>query len=151
MPFPSSWFQSANPIFVIMLTPLAAALWMKLGKHQPSSPVKFGLGLTFLAASFLLMVPAANYAADGRVSPFWLLGLYFLFTVVNHAEPRRAFDHDENRAAAHVGASARIVVCRPRSAISSRAISEARLRPAIRTHSRFHSSLKLGSWRLQRR
>ena len=46
MPFPSSWFQSANPIFVIMLTPLAAALWMKLGKHQPSSPVKFGLGLT---------------------------------------------------------------------------------------------------------
>ncbi|WP_414464184.1 peptide MFS transporter [Hyphomicrobium sp. DY-1] len=81
MPFPSSWFQSANPIFVIMLTPFVAALWMRLGAHQPSSPVKFGLGLTFLAASFLLMVPAANYAADGRVSPMWLLGLYFLFTV----------------------------------------------------------------------
>ncbi|MBS0235395.1 MAG: peptide MFS transporter [Proteobacteria bacterium] len=79
--FPSSWFQSANPIFVILLTPLVAALWMKLGSRQPSSPVKFGLGLVFLAASFLLMVPAANYAADGRVSPFWLLGLYFLFTV----------------------------------------------------------------------
>jgi POT family proton-dependent oligopeptide transporter len=81
MPFPSSWFQSANPIFVIMLTPVVAALWMRLGSHQPSSPVKFGLGLAFLAASFLLMVPAANYAADGRVSPFWLLGLYFLFTI----------------------------------------------------------------------
>lgn len=81
LPFPSSWFQSANPIFVILLTPIAAALWMKLGDRQPSSPVKFGLGLVFLAASFLLMVPAANLAADGRVSPFWLLGLYFLFTV----------------------------------------------------------------------
>jgi proton-dependent oligopeptide transporter, POT family len=81
VPFPSSWFQSANPIFVILLTPLVAALWLKLGRHQPSSPLKFGLGLVFLAASFLLMVPAANYAADGRVSPFWLLGLYFLFTV----------------------------------------------------------------------
>jgi proton-dependent oligopeptide transporter, POT family len=81
VPFPSSWFQSANPIFVILLTPLAAALWLKLGNYQPSSPVKFGLGLTFLAASFLLMVPAANYAADGRVSPLWLIGLYFLFTV----------------------------------------------------------------------
>ncbi|MFT3732509.1 MAG: peptide MFS transporter [Hyphomicrobium sp.] len=81
MPFPSSWFQSANPIFVIMLTPLFAALWLKLGNHQPTSPVKFGLGLTFLAASFLLMVPAANLASDGRVSPLWLLGLYFLFTV----------------------------------------------------------------------
>jgi proton-dependent oligopeptide transporter, POT family len=79
--FPSSWFQSANPIFVILLTPFAAALWMKLGDRQPSSPVKFGLGLVFLAASFLLMVPAANLAADGRVSPLWLVGLYFLFTV----------------------------------------------------------------------
>jgi POT family proton-dependent oligopeptide transporter len=81
VPFPSSWFQSANPIFVILLTPLVAALWMRLGDRQPSSPVKFGLGLTLLAASFLLMVPAANLAADGRVSPLWLLGLYFLFTV----------------------------------------------------------------------
>jgi POT family proton-dependent oligopeptide transporter len=81
LPFPSSWFQSANPVFVILLTPFAAALWLRLGRHQPSSPVKFGLGLVFLAASFLLMVPAANYAADGRVSPLWLLGLYFLFTV----------------------------------------------------------------------
>lgn len=79
--FPSSWFQSANPIFVILLAPIVAALWIKLGKLQPSSPVKFGLGLTFLAASFLLMVPAATYAADGRVSPFWLIGLYLLFTI----------------------------------------------------------------------
>ncbi|MBN9246731.1 MAG: peptide MFS transporter [Hyphomicrobium sp.] len=79
--FPSSWYQSANPIFVILLTPIAAMLWMKLGKQQPSSPVKFGLGLVFLASSFLLMVPAASYAADGRVSPLWLVGLYFLFTV----------------------------------------------------------------------
>jgi proton-dependent oligopeptide transporter, POT family len=81
LPFPSSWFQSVNPIFVILLTPIAAALWLKLGPHQPSSPVKFGLGLVFLALSFLLMVPAANYAADGRVSPLWLVGLYFLSTV----------------------------------------------------------------------
>jgi POT family proton-dependent oligopeptide transporter len=81
LPFPSSWFQSVNPIFVILLTPFAAALWLKLGPQQPSSPVKFGLGLTFLALSFLLMVPAANYASDGRVSPLWLVGLYFLSTV----------------------------------------------------------------------
>jgi proton-dependent oligopeptide transporter, POT family len=81
LPFPSSWFQSVNPIFVILLTPIAAALWLRLGPHQPSSPVKFGLGLAFLALSFLLMVPAANYASDGRVSPLWLVGLYFLSTV----------------------------------------------------------------------
>jgi POT family proton-dependent oligopeptide transporter len=81
MPFPSAWYQSANPIFVILLTPFIAALWIKLGRNQPSSPVKFALGLAFLAGGFLLMVPAASYAAEGRVSPLWLLGLYFLFTV----------------------------------------------------------------------
>ncbi len=79
--FPSSWYQSVNPVFVILLTPVAAALWLQLGARQPSAPVKFGLGLVSLAASFLLMVPAAGYAADGRVSPLWLVGVYFLFTV----------------------------------------------------------------------
>ncbi|HEY8194358.1 MAG TPA: peptide MFS transporter [Hyphomicrobium sp.] len=79
--FPSAWYQSANPIFVILLTPFIAALWIKLGERQPSAPTKFGLALVFLAASFLLMVPAASYAADARVSPFWLIGLYFLFTI----------------------------------------------------------------------
>jgi POT family proton-dependent oligopeptide transporter len=54
---------------------------MKLGSRQPSSPIKFGIGLVFLASAFLLMVPAASLAADGRVSPLWLVGLYFLFTV----------------------------------------------------------------------
>lgn len=81
IPFPSAWYQSANPIFVILLTPVAAAIWIKLGPQQPSAPVKFGLGLSFLAVSFLLMVPAAGFAADGRVSPLWLISLYFLFTV----------------------------------------------------------------------
>lgn len=79
--FPSAWFQSANPIFVILLTPIIAVLWLKLGAQQPSAPAKFGLGLVFLASGFLLMVPAANYAAEARVSPFWLIGLYFLFTL----------------------------------------------------------------------
>jgi POT family proton-dependent oligopeptide transporter len=79
--FPSAWYQSANPIFVILLTPLAAALWLKLGKNQPSSPAKFGMALVFLAASFLLMVPAASFAAESRVSPLWLIGLYFLVTI----------------------------------------------------------------------
>jgi POT family proton-dependent oligopeptide transporter len=79
--FPSAWFQSANPVFVILLTPVIAALWLKLGAQQPSAPAKFGLALVFLAGGFLLMIPAASYATEGRVSPFWLIGLYFLFTV----------------------------------------------------------------------
>ncbi len=79
--FPSAWFQSLNSLFVILLAPLFAALWLRLGDRQPSSPVKFGLALVFLSLSFLLMVPAAILTAEGRISPFWLVGLFFLQTV----------------------------------------------------------------------
>ncbi len=78
---PSSWYQSANPIFVILLAPLFALLWTRLGTKQPSSPMKFTLGLFFLALAFSLMIPAARLAMQGRVSPLWLLGLYFLQTI----------------------------------------------------------------------
>jgi POT family proton-dependent oligopeptide transporter len=78
--FPSAWFQSLNPLFVILLAPLFAGLWMRLGERQPSSPVKFAIALVFLALSFLLMVPAALLTAEGRISPLWLVGLFFLQT-----------------------------------------------------------------------
>ena len=78
---PSSWYQAANPLFVIVLAPAFAVLWTKLGERQPSSPLKFTLGLGLLASAFLLMVPAARLAMEGRVSPLWLFGLYFLQTV----------------------------------------------------------------------
>jgi POT family proton-dependent oligopeptide transporter len=81
LPFPSAWFQSFNPLFVILLAPLFAWWWVRLGPRQPSSPMKFVLGLFFLGLSFLLMVPAALLTAGGRVSPLWLVGLFFLQTV----------------------------------------------------------------------
>jgi proton-dependent oligopeptide transporter, POT family len=80
-PFPPAWYQALNSLFVIMLAPLFAWAWLRLGSHQPSSPVKFSLGLFFLGLSFLLMVPAAMLTAEGRVSPWWLVGLFFLQTV----------------------------------------------------------------------
>ncbi len=81
IPFPSAWFQSINPVFVILLTPFFAALWMRLRDSQPSPAVKFAFGLVLLSSSFLLMVPAATLAAAGRVSPLWLVGLFLLQTM----------------------------------------------------------------------
>jgi proton-dependent oligopeptide transporter, POT family len=78
--FPSPWYQSVNPFCVIILAPLFALLWTKLGVRQPSSPMKFTIGLVLLAFGFVLMVPAAKLAVEGRVSPLWLIGLYFLQT-----------------------------------------------------------------------
>jgi len=79
--FPSAWFQSVNSIWVISLSPVFAWLWVKLGDRQPSSPMKFTIGLFFLTLSFLLMVPAAKLTAQGLVSPLWIVGVFFLQTL----------------------------------------------------------------------
>jgi POT family proton-dependent oligopeptide transporter len=79
--FPSAWFQSVNSLFVMTLAPLFALLWVKCGDRQPAAPTKFVFGLVFLGLSFLLMVPAAKLTVEGKVSPFWIVGLFFLQTV----------------------------------------------------------------------
>ncbi|HVB30767.1 MAG TPA: peptide MFS transporter [Gemmatimonadaceae bacterium] len=79
--FPSSWFVSVQAIFVILLAPAFAWLWMRLGKHEPSTPAKFAAGLFFIGMSFvLLLIPAYALQASPsiRVAPFWLIGCYFI-------------------------------------------------------------------------
>jgi len=78
--YPSSWFQSVEPLFVIMFSPIFAMIWLAMGSRNPSSPAKFTFGLFCLSMSFLMIVPAAKaFEASGqRVSPWWLVGLYFL-------------------------------------------------------------------------
>ena len=79
--FPSAWYQAINSIWVISLSPVFAWIWVKLGDKQPSSPMKFTIGLFFLGLSFLLMVPAARLTAEGKVSPLWIVAVFFLQTV----------------------------------------------------------------------
>ena len=79
--FPSSWFQSVNSLFILALAPLFAWLWVSLRERQPSIPMKFVWGLVFLGLSFALLVPAAQLTAAGKVSAWWLIGVYFLQTI----------------------------------------------------------------------
>ena len=81
MRFPSSWLQSCTPAFVILLAPIFSYLWVRLGKRQPSSPIKFTFGLLFIGLAYCLLVPAVWMTAYGRISPLWLVGLYFLEVV----------------------------------------------------------------------
>lgn len=76
--FPSSWFQSVIPIYVILLAPLLSRLWMRLGDRQPSSPAKFALSLLFVGLAFGVMIAASLAARSGEVSPLWLLTAFFL-------------------------------------------------------------------------
>ncbi len=67
---------------MIIFAPIFAALWLSLGKHDPSSPAKFTLGLIFLSVSYVLILKAAHLfeSTHQRVSPGWLIVLYFLQT-----------------------------------------------------------------------
>jgi POT family proton-dependent oligopeptide transporter len=66
--FPSSWWQSVNAAWVILLALPFAWLWTKLGHRQPSSPFKFTLGLLFVALSFVWMIPAGPPTASSARS-----------------------------------------------------------------------------------
>ena len=79
--YPSSWFQSVPAIFVIILAPVMAALWQGLGSRQPSSPGKFTVGLFFAGIAFVVITIASSFAGGGRVSPMWLVVVYFLQTI----------------------------------------------------------------------
>jgi POT family proton-dependent oligopeptide transporter len=79
--FKISWFQSINPLSIILLAPLFARLWLWLGSRgrEPSTPVKFSMGLVFVALGFVLLVVAARLSEGGdKVSPLWLAGAYVM-------------------------------------------------------------------------
>ncbi|HST42759.1 MAG TPA: peptide MFS transporter [Conexibacter sp.] len=79
---PSSVYQSLNPLYILLLAPVMAALWVKLGARQPSTPLKFAIGLGLVALGFVLMVGAAAATGDGgKASPMWLVVVYLVLTV----------------------------------------------------------------------
>lgn len=74
-----AWFQSLNPLFIIIFAPIFASLWMKLGKRQPTVPQKFSLSLLFAGLSFLvILIPAWLGGTDSLVSPMWLVLSYLI-------------------------------------------------------------------------
>lgn len=81
---PTTWFQSLNAMFIVIFAPVIASIWVRLGKNEPNSPVKFALGLFFLAVGFLFMIGAVlEMGGDASVksSMWWLVGAYFFHTM----------------------------------------------------------------------
>jgi POT family proton-dependent oligopeptide transporter len=81
---PASWYQSANPLVIIIFAPFFAWIWVALGARNldPSAPAKMGLGLILLGAGFLVMMWAAELvvSSGGKVGPTWLLLAYLIHT-----------------------------------------------------------------------
>ncbi|MDO5552722.1 MAG: peptide MFS transporter [Planctomycetia bacterium] len=83
--FPASWYQSVNPLLIVFLAPLFAGLWSFLGKRnlEPSTPVKFGIGLILLSIAFMFMVAGGAQAerTGGNAAAYWLLFTYLFCTL----------------------------------------------------------------------
>ena len=64
---PPSWVASFEPIWVILLSPIFAAAWTRMGNRAPTTPRKFGYGVVGVGLAFLLFLPASG--TTGRVVP----------------------------------------------------------------------------------
>ena len=82
--FPATWYQSANAIGIVIFAPIFAFMWVFLAarKLEPSTPVKFGIGLLLVSLSCAVMVPGAIEAknTNGLAAPYWLLLSFLLAT-----------------------------------------------------------------------
>ena len=81
---PAGWFQSANPLFIVLLAPVFGMLWVKLanmGRAMPT-PIKMVSGLLLTAIGFLFMVAAVfEQHASGKASMVWLVLAYLFHTM----------------------------------------------------------------------
>ncbi len=76
--------QFFNPFFIILLSPVLSRLWIALDrkKANPSTPMKFSIGIVLMSLGFLLLGVGGRYFGQmGETSPWWLIGSYFLQTI----------------------------------------------------------------------
>lgn len=78
-------FQSINPGFIILFTPLVVGFfaWLRRRGKEPSTPAKLAWGLMITALSTLFMLGAVAVSHGGleKVSPWWLVGTYGVITI----------------------------------------------------------------------
>lgn len=78
---PASLFQSINPIYIVLMGPIFAWLWVALGKRglEPSAPAKFGLALLQVGLSFLVFVWGATMVGPAAMTPVLFVFLIYFF------------------------------------------------------------------------
>jgi POT family proton-dependent oligopeptide transporter len=90
MEIPVSWFQSLNPVFILIFSPIISKLWIILSMRPQgdlSIPTKIAYGLIFLGVGFILMVGAVfqrGNAGDNqyvKANMLWLVGAYLFYTI----------------------------------------------------------------------
>lgn len=81
---PATWFQSFNPLFIVLFAPVASKLWLWLAKlgREPGVPGKFMWAFWLIAAGYVVLLAAAMQLGPGvKMGMIWLILAYFLFTM----------------------------------------------------------------------
>ena len=101
---PASFFQSINPIFIILLAPIFVKIWEILNRRniEPSAPLKMVIGLLLAAVGYYVIAQGVEGIGESeKISMFWLISMYFLHTagelalspvglsIVNKLSPKR--------------------------------------------------------------
>ncbi|WP_029113942.1 peptide MFS transporter [Mycobacterium sp. URHB0044] len=77
---PSNWIGSIEPVWIILLSPVFAVMWTRLGNRAPTTPRKFAYGVIGMGAAFLLFLPMAG--TTGRAVPALLIvGVMAIFAI----------------------------------------------------------------------
>ena len=80
---PASMFQSLNAGFIFTIAPLFALLWISLAKRnmEPSTPIKFSIGIVFVGLGFLALVYGMNSSEGLQTGVIWIVLIYLLHTL----------------------------------------------------------------------
>lgn len=81
---PASYFQSVNPLAVILLAPVLSMVWgfLYTRKLEPSSPKKMALGLALVALGYgVIAIAVKGLGMSDKVSMWWLIGLYIIHSI----------------------------------------------------------------------
>lgn len=83
MEIKTTFFQSFNPLFIMVFAPIFSFIWIKLAKanKEPSAPYKFGLGLILLGLGFVVLQWGGAFSNGGMVPAMFMVWLYFLHTI----------------------------------------------------------------------
>ena len=83
MVIPMTWFQSLNPLFVFLLTPMLLAVWRRRGEagKEPASMRKMAIGALIIALAYVLLAVLTSTAGAASVAWWWLLVFFGLFTL----------------------------------------------------------------------
>ena len=80
---PTGYFQSLNPLFIIIFAPVISIIWdnLRTYKKEPSSVEKFAIALFLISIAYIVMAIAGNLSNIAKVSPLWLVLAYFIMTI----------------------------------------------------------------------